>query len=105
MDGGGAGITGDGASVTRDGVCVTEDGACIIVLITGNGLCNIADGACITGDGVCMPDPELGSMRSNEAGATARSMSSWGHVEHGPAFIKYATGKSPISVNFIPIQA
>jgi hypothetical protein len=29
-----------------------------------------------------------GSMRSNEAGATARSMSSWGHVEHGPAFIK-----------------
>jgi len=27
-------------------------------------------------------------MHSNEAGATARSMSSWGRVEHGPAFIK-----------------
>jgi len=27
-------------------------------------------------------------MGGNKAAATARSMSSWGHVEHGPAFIK-----------------
>ncbi|KAH8949047.1 hypothetical protein BDL97_10G009700 [Sphagnum fallax] len=27
-------------------------------------------------------------MGGNKAAATARSMSSWGHAEHGPAFIK-----------------